>query len=234
MDWIISLAHWFGSAVCHQLPEDSYYIGGVELPLCARCSGMYLGALFTLIFHAWHHPRAIALRRPWVLVALALFFLAWAGDGLNSFLSAVPVLPHLYPPQNILRLITGTLMGITLGSLIFVMSNSLIWRNTNPAPIIETPRELLALLGMGALVVIIVQSEWGFFLYPLTLASLIAVLVLNSALMSALAASLMANLAQTWREARRPLTVGTAIALVLLNTLALFRVILGIRLGNAI
>ncbi len=234
MDWIISLAHWFGSAVCHQLPADSFYIAGIELPLCARCTGMYVGGLFTLLFHAWRHPRAVSLPRSWVVAALLFFFFAWAGDGVNSFLSSVPVLPHLYPPQDILRLITGTLMGITMGSLIFVMFNSLIWRDTNPAPILETPRELLALLGVGALLVLTVQSEWGIFLFPLTLVSLVAILVLNTALMSALAASLIQRRAQIWYEARRPLAFGSVIALVLLDTMALFRVLLGIWLGTPI
>ncbi len=85
MDWIISLAHWFGSAVCHQWPAHSYFIAGVELPLCARCTGMYLGALLTILYHTWRHPRAIGMPRPWVLVAMVLFFVMWGGDGVNSF-----------------------------------------------------------------------------------------------------------------------------------------------------
>ena len=33
-----------GSLVCHQLPERSFHIGGVQMPVCARCVGLYAGA----------------------------------------------------------------------------------------------------------------------------------------------------------------------------------------------
>ena len=234
MDWVIRFAHWFGSAVCAQLPADSYTVAGVQLPLCARCTGMYLGALLTLTFHSWRHPRSIALPRSWILATLPLFFFAWAGDGVNSLLSSIPVLPHLYTPQNILRLITGTLMGITLGSVIFVMFNGVIWRNIDHAPILATPRELFELLVLGGLLVLLVQSGWAILLFPLTVASLIAILILNSALMTALVASVRPHLAQTWREVSRPVLIGTLVALTLLDTLAMFRLLLGGWLGTPI
>jgi uncharacterized membrane protein len=183
MEWILSAAHWFGSAVCDQLPTHSYQFAGVVLPLCARCTGLYLGALLTMIFHTWRHPRAVGLPRPWMLVVLVLFFFAWVGDGMNSFLSAIPSIPHLYPPSNLLRLITGTVMGITIGSLVFVMFNSLVWRASDPAAIFATRREFLAMLGLGTLLVLIVQSEWAPLLCPLAAASLIAILTLHVSMM---------------------------------------------------
>ena len=33
-----------GSRVCHQRPERSFHTSGVRWPVCARCSGLYLGA----------------------------------------------------------------------------------------------------------------------------------------------------------------------------------------------
>lgn len=33
-----------GGIVCHQRPERSFLLGSVPLPVCARCTGMYLGA----------------------------------------------------------------------------------------------------------------------------------------------------------------------------------------------
>jgi uncharacterized membrane protein len=227
MDWLISLAHWFGSAVCDQLPTHSYHFGGVVLPLCARCTGLYLGALLTIGFHAWRHPRASGLPRVWMLVALVLFFFAWAGDGVNSFLAAFPNLPHLYPPSNLLRLITGTLMGLTTGSFIYVMFNALVWRPINPAPILATNREFFALLGLGALLVAVVQTEWAPLLIPLTGSSLAAILILHLALTSALAANLTGTVS-TWREARKALLIGLLVALFYLDVFALARWAVGI------
>ena len=30
--------------ICHQRPERSFFIGGAQLPVCARCTGLYVGA----------------------------------------------------------------------------------------------------------------------------------------------------------------------------------------------
>ena len=32
-----------GHFICHQRPERSFYIGGHQLPVCARCTGLYAG-----------------------------------------------------------------------------------------------------------------------------------------------------------------------------------------------
>jgi hypothetical protein len=33
-----------GSVICHQLPERSFHVWAVQLPVCARCAGIYVGA----------------------------------------------------------------------------------------------------------------------------------------------------------------------------------------------
>ena len=37
-----------GFGVCHQIAGHSYFLDDHQLPLCARCSGIYLGAASTL------------------------------------------------------------------------------------------------------------------------------------------------------------------------------------------
>lgn len=32
-----------GSVICHQRPERSFHLAGAQLPVCARCMGLYLG-----------------------------------------------------------------------------------------------------------------------------------------------------------------------------------------------
>jgi hypothetical protein len=34
-----------GSVVCHQLPERSYRLWTAQMPVCARCAGIYFGAV---------------------------------------------------------------------------------------------------------------------------------------------------------------------------------------------
>jgi uncharacterized membrane protein len=36
-----------GHFVCHQLPARSFHLWGAQLPVCARCTGIYVGAAVT-------------------------------------------------------------------------------------------------------------------------------------------------------------------------------------------
>ncbi len=36
-------AYLLGGVVCHQRPDRSFHLEGVQMPVCARCTGLYLG-----------------------------------------------------------------------------------------------------------------------------------------------------------------------------------------------
>ncbi len=122
-------------------------------------------------------------------------------------------------------------MGVTLGSLIYVMFNSLVWQRVSPERILDTPREFLGLLGLIGLLILTIATQWDGLLYPVQIVSLIAILTLNGGLMSAMAANLMRRAANNWREARPALMVGVLIALGYLDAFALGRFLLGKYLG---
>ena len=42
-------AYGFGALVCHQRPERSFHLAGVQLPVCARCAGLYLSAALGIL-----------------------------------------------------------------------------------------------------------------------------------------------------------------------------------------
>jgi hypothetical protein len=46
------LVYAIGSVVCHQLPERSFDLWGRQLPVCARCTGIYIGAAIAVAAHA--------------------------------------------------------------------------------------------------------------------------------------------------------------------------------------
>jgi uncharacterized membrane protein len=65
------------SRVCGQNPDHTWVLGGLPLPCCQRCTGLYAGALLAIVLHAWLRPR---LSRGFVQVhALFLLQLALAG-----------------------------------------------------------------------------------------------------------------------------------------------------------
>jgi uncharacterized membrane protein len=39
-----ALTYAFGSLICHQRPERSFHLAAAQLPVCARCFGLYVGA----------------------------------------------------------------------------------------------------------------------------------------------------------------------------------------------
>jgi uncharacterized membrane protein len=54
-----------GSAVCHQIPERSFFWGIHQLPVCARCTGLYVSAVVGLV--GW---TAIKIARQWRPIAI--------------------------------------------------------------------------------------------------------------------------------------------------------------------
>jgi uncharacterized membrane protein len=52
-----------GSLVCHQLPNRSFHAWGAQMPVCARCTGLYVGAAAAALV-VTHLDRA-AQRQVW-------------------------------------------------------------------------------------------------------------------------------------------------------------------------
>ena len=44
---LAAVAYAVGSLICHQLPDRSFHIGAAQLPVCARCVGIYAGVAVT-------------------------------------------------------------------------------------------------------------------------------------------------------------------------------------------
>jgi uncharacterized membrane protein len=202
-------------AVCHQIPDRTFTIAGRQLPLCARCSGTYLGALAGLIVlglvgkgRAGRFPT-----RPYLAV-LGVFMLVWAADGLNSFLALLD-LPHLYEPSNYLRLITGAFEGIVIAAILLPALNVTLWRRPAAMPSITSVSDLLWLVVGAGVIVGLVAVEPDWLLYPLALLSGAMVPVLLGALnaMLYLAFRRREGIATQWRDAVSPLILGLALAL---------------------
>ncbi len=213
---LLGKADALGYAVCHRIDLRSFHLGERPLPLCARCTGLYLGALLTLTYSlARGRTRHSSLPHWPLLLALTAFALAWALDGLNSYLHLFPGLPHAYPPSNTLRLITGTLMGISLGTAVSIGFNQTVWRDPTPAPPLRSAGDLAALLVLGALVDGAVLSENVLLLYPLALLSGLAVLLLLTLIYTMVLTMLLRreNSASRWGDLLALLSGGATLAI---------------------
>ncbi len=71
-------AYGIGSVICHQIDVRSFHLWSAQLPVCARCTGIYIGAAVTALTAALLPPlaprssdaRTVLFRR--VLVAAML------------------------------------------------------------------------------------------------------------------------------------------------------------------
>lgn len=75
----VRAARWtylLGGRLCHQRPERSFHLGGTPLPVCGRCTGLYVGALVGAMFWATRRRPTAASERvhdltPWRRALLA-------------------------------------------------------------------------------------------------------------------------------------------------------------------
>lgn len=167
-----------GYAVCHRIDARSFFMGDRQMPLCARCTGMYLGAVIGVIYQAALSRRSSG-SPPWrVIAVLAVLFAAFGIDGLNSYLHLFSGALHVYAPQNWLRLVTGTGMGIVITAALFPAFNQTVWAEYDTRPALPGLRALLGLLAVGAVVIALVLIQNPFVLFIMALVSTAGVFVL--------------------------------------------------------
>lgn len=97
----------FGSHICHQLAERSFHVDGAQLPVCARCFGIYCGAAAAGV---WAPSAAMVMTRERVLLVAAALptavtvGLEWAGS---------------WQPSNLVRFLAGGAAGVVVALVVF-------------------------------------------------------------------------------------------------------------------
>jgi len=177
---LLDRLRWLDSGICAQLPTHSFYPGGVQLPLCARNTGIYLGFMVTLMtLYAMGRGRVQQLPLRPIIVLLVCGGLAMIVDGFNSFFLDLG-LPHLYQPHNLLRLGTGLAAGLALATLTLPVINRLLWCEYSDERSIPSWMALLLLIPGLILSFFAVASQNALLLYPLALFSTAGLLTVLS------------------------------------------------------
>lgn len=181
---ILGKADAVGYAVCHRIDLRSFNIGNRQLPLCARCTGQYLGALSGLTFQAIIGRRRAGSPPKRVIAILALFAALYGMDGVNSYLhlppllAAFPNMPLLYEPNNLLRLITGTGMGLVISAALYPAFISTLYRQYDCSPALPGLKTLSGMVASALVVSGLALTHADWVLYLLALISSAGVLVL--------------------------------------------------------
>jgi uncharacterized membrane protein len=238
-DWFLAKTQMVGYAVCHQIVKHTFIIGR-PLPLCARCTGTFIGALVGFFGQAVVLRRRRAVEFPPILVVVVLvtFTLLWAADGLNSLLAteglnttivAVFHVRNLYEPLQELRLATGALNGLTMSALVYPAFNATMWRKFLPERAVRGLRDLgllvLLELGMVGVVLSLVLISLPWTIYPLAFLGALGVLTLLTSVntMLVLIAVQRENTVGNWRAALIPLLAGFTVSLIQIAAISVVR-----------
>jgi uncharacterized membrane protein len=177
---ILGKADAIGYAVCHRIDVRSFHMGATQLPLCARCTGMYLGAMLGLVYQSIVGKRRSGVPPRSIIICLVFFLAAFGIDGVNSYLHLFPGAPSLYQPENWLRLLTGLGMGLVIAAAIYPAFNQTVWSDLDPTPALGSLRSFGVLLVLALVLAALVLTGNPSILYPLALISAAGVLVLLS------------------------------------------------------
>ncbi|HUS93881.1 MAG TPA: DUF2085 domain-containing protein [Patescibacteria group bacterium] len=223
---ILEGADYAGYAVCHRITDRSFTIAGRQLPLCARCTGMYLGVVLTFVVLILAGRRRWSMMPPLrVIIVLLGFIVLFGVDGLNSYSHFFPELPHLYQPQNWLRLITGVGAGLMMGIILFPALAQSLWRDQEQKPAIGSLRELAGVVFLAAIVVALVLGNEPTILYVLGLASAGGVVMVLTAINATALLIITRRDAQAIniRQAILPLGIGLALAIIQIGVISFIR-----------
>jgi hypothetical protein len=184
------------------------------------------------------YQTAVGRRRtgtpPWkVIVPLILLIIAFAIDGSNSYLyliketypGALSRMPNLYIPQNWLRLLTGSGMGLGLAAAIYPVFNQTVWRKVDPRPALGNLWHLVILLGIMLLVDLGIMTGSPIILYPVALISTLGVLVPLTMIYTMIWILIMQqeNIFDTLPQLWLPITAGFTLTMIMVLTIDLLR-----------
>ena len=193
------------------------------MPLCARCSGTFLGVLVGLFGPGLLFGRRRAGSFPPAAILVVMLGMSglWAFDGANSFAHLLPAerIPRLYGPTNFLRLATGMYHGITMGSLILPVVNATLWADATEEPAVARWWHLAVLYALGMVLMALVLSGLGIFLYPLAFLSATGVIAILTAINVVMVAAVLGRegLARTLADALPLIVLGLTVTLVLIE-----------------
>jgi len=213
-----------GYAVFHQIASHTLEIGGKLLPLCARCTGMYLGTLLGLLILK---PNQRLSGKPSTakIVVLAVFFIIFTVDGVNSMMDAFFSVSPLYTPSNWLRLGTGLLMGVVLANILLPLWNQTLWKQSDVRPALQSWKQFALLMLCIIVVGVLIWLDIPILYYPVAILSTGTVFVILG-MVYALLWSIILNKENTLESHKDGITfylLGIICALLQISLMALIR-----------
>ena len=213
-------------AICHRIDARSFLVNGMPMPLCARCTGIYLGVMTCfLIAFASGRTRVSRLPSLGVSIVLVLFVGIMGFDGVNSYIHLFPGSTGLYEPHNWLRLVTGMFCGVAMFSFTFPIFNGIMWRNPDRSRGVNNLRELAGICLVAGCVILLVLTERPVFLWVFGLLSTLGVVLMLTMIgtVTFLSVTHLDRNAFMWRHMAIPLLAGLTLAFIELGAMDILR-----------
>ena len=221
---LLGKADAVGYAVCHRIDIRSFHIHDRQFPLCARCSGMFLGAMLGLVYQTIQGRKG-KMPPVAVQVLFGVLALAWALDGVNSFTMLIPGISSVYVTQNWTRLVTGTGMGLAMSAFLlpsFIQTMYKDWREESG---FGNWKQLLGVFLAGAALDALLLLEVPWILIPFALIGSAGVVVLLTMVYSMVLVMISKheNQFSKFRDMWVALVGGYVIALIQIGVIDLLR-----------
>lgn len=146
----MNIFDFIGSAVCHQMAERSFILDGMKFPVCARCTGIYSGIFFSMIFFLiFGRLKGNKTYTTGQMLLGACAFIPISIDGFFSYLG-------FWESTQLLRVVTGALAGSSLCGFLLLGANFDV-SGKNMRPIFRSVKEQILIMG--------ITLVWGFLLW---------------------------------------------------------------------
>jgi uncharacterized membrane protein len=218
--------------VCSQ--EHNIILGGLQLPMCARCSGIYISTVVAFGYALLTGRARTGRMPPWSINAALLLLVAVMGvDGINSTLETLG-LPTAYTPRNDLRTLTGIGVGTGIGITMLVMFNLALRGDVDQEQrVLDTWREFALLLVVNFLIVVAIFGNLEFLAWPLAVivfVGVVGVLFAVNLLFASMFMGYEGNISR-FDQLVKPATFALLATVVMLAALSMLRGWLEVQAG---
>ncbi len=155
MTVILKILNFFGAGLCHQQASRSFEFDGLYMPMCSRCTGIYIGFLFSLaavlIIERRTKGEFPSVKTALVTIGIILIM------GLDVVVSTLKI----YSSNNYIRCITGFLVGWFLAPVMLSLKNILMWEKLIKKPYLNSKKYFFIWLVCGITVIVAFMFSYG-------------------------------------------------------------------------
>ena len=127
---LIAGVYGIGALVCHQLPERSIHLWSVQMPVCARCAGIYFGAVAGALARAFRTAKTVRRERTAPVPVAHGLRRAWPARILLAVAAAPTALTLAYEwttgdmPSHAIRAAAGACIGAAVAWLVVAAADN--------------------------------------------------------------------------------------------------------------